>query len=133
YYTSKKAGRAGLRFVNERTFVAGPVEDLVQQIVRPAAAPNPLVPALRLAAEKHLTAGGVQVPQAVAAELKAQLDRQPNDGRFETFFEKSFRPLLEVQTAAAAIDLGRDAELTVRFMFPSDDAAKEALWPARDG
>src|SRR5207248_3539005 len=42
-------------------------------------------------------------------------------------------PLLEVQTAAAAIDLGRDAELTVRFMFPSDDAAKEALWPARDG
>jgi len=44
-----------LRFVQRPHVRAGPVEDLVQQLVRPAPAASPLLPALRLAAEKHLS------------------------------------------------------------------------------
>jgi len=96
-----------LRFVNDRTFVAGPVEDLVQQLVRPAPAASPLLPALRLAAEKHLVAGGVVVRRRRPTQAKAALDRQQDNGRIETFFEKSFRPLLDVRTVAVALDLGK--------------------------
>jgi hypothetical protein len=135
YYFSTKGGRTALRFLTDRVYVSGPVEDVVQQMVKRPTAPaqNPLRPALLLAAQKHLIAAGVHIPEAAAALAKTALDRQPDNGSFESFVGKSFKPLLDVRSVALALDLGAQADLKVRLIFPGADEAKEALWPARDG
>src|SRR5262245_30614272 len=75
YYTSKKAGRAALHFIDDRVFLHGMVEDVVQHLLRAPRAngQSPLTPALKLAAQKHHFVGGLTVPPEEIAEIKAEL------------------------------------------------------------
>jgi prepilin-type processing-associated H-X9-DG protein len=135
YYTSKEAGRSALMFINDRVYLHGMVEDIVQFVVRPAPAEakGPLSPALDLAAGKHQIVAGFNVPADATDQMKQELSGQHGSERLETVLAQGLKPLLEVRTLALAVDLRNEADVRVSLTFATEDAAKEAVWPARDG
>ena len=134
YFISPKAGRTALYFVNDRTYVSGMVEDLVQFLVRPAGAkgPGPLSAALALAAQPHQFVAGMRVPDEATREIKEEMKRNRGE-RLDAVLSRALQPLLEARSVAASVDLKQEIEVRVRADFGTAKAAQEALWPARDG
>jgi hypothetical protein len=138
YCTSKQAGRNALLFINDRLYLHGQVEDVVQFLVRPARADisAPLRCILDLAAGKHQVVAGLNVPPDVIAEIKAEikqdLARPRGRDHLEDFLAQGLKPLLEVRALALTLDLGKEADLRLHLQFPGVGAAGDALWPARD-
>jgi hypothetical protein len=134
YYTAKGKGRAAMHFVNDRVYVCGLVEDVVQQL---AAAPRPdaggpLRAALHLAGQKHHVLAGANLPEDLLSELNDRAPRQSNQS-LEMAVMQALKPLLEVRSASLTIDVAEEADVRIQLFFPTEPKAKAALWPARDG
>ncbi len=99
YYTSKKTGRASLRFVNDRVYVSGSVEDLVEHLARGTgtAVRGTLTAALELAEQGHHLLGSMSVPDDLVSEIKDQISNRPNMQTLE-------RAAAQAQTPAGVSD-----------------------------
>jgi hypothetical protein len=117
YYINETSW-TGVAFLDEQTFVSGPVnvvEDLFEQ-PRPEGE-GPLTPALRLAAGKHHVVFGLNVADDLPEKDRPKLNA-------DTAFLK---PLLHVRQGLATVDCGKELEVIVRGSLAGEAAAGEAV------
>jgi hypothetical protein len=121
YYINEESW-TGVAFLDEQTFVCGPVnvvEDLFEQ-PRPEGE-GPLTPALRLAAGKHHVVFGLNLADALPEKDRPKLST-------DTAF---LEPLLHLRQGVATVDCGKELEMVLRGSFADDAAAREAVKAVR--
>jgi hypothetical protein len=134
YYASKKEDRLALRFINDRLYLHGMVEDLVQALLQAPAPPEEALSAVMQSAEqKHDVVAGLRIPDVATALAKEGLARNQRPERLDEVLARSFLPLLDTRFLALAVDVKDQIDVRVQLGFPTEKQAQEALWPARDG
>jgi hypothetical protein len=136
YYSKapKSSFAWGVYFVGKRTFVIGPLgrlRQLVDNIVS-GESRGPLHRALRLAAEKHLLAGGMQL---VAKEGKKIRDNWTEMLLGQSKFGavgRALQPLLQMETAAFTVDLNGELRANARLDFTDEKRSKKAVGAVDD-
>ena len=115
YYT--KGEGFWYAFLDDRTYVMGPDSFMKPYLSLPTIAKEgPMAPVLKLAAEKHLMAVGINVGKIVQASRGDQLAAD----------FKAVQPLLKAQFATLTVDMDRQAEAAARATFAKEADAKEA-------
>jgi hypothetical protein len=102
----------GLVLIDDRTFAVGS-EDAVVEMLKKSAAANkdgPLTASVRRAAKG---------PQVTAGWNPAAWTNDPSS----RFLPPDIKPLLQARSATAALDLGKEARVELRFDFAQEDQA----------
>ncbi len=112
-----------LHLVNERTFLYGRAAEVKKLLEHPARPTRKAVwnEVLR-SAPRHTLQIGVQ---------RALFPDDPKKDLPSAF--KVLNPLLDAHTAVAALDAGKDLQLTMRFMYADEEAVKQAETAGREG
>jgi hypothetical protein len=128
YQINQPRGPVAVHFVNDRTMVRGPVKHILKGLERTSAeTKGPLVPALRLAKEKHHLAAGLQLNDKAAANLLDELDRGQRGVR------RALQPLFRARAAAGFADIGKETRADVQLFFRDGTQAKAGLAAVEDG
>jgi hypothetical protein len=116
-FVSSKDDAQAIHFINDRLAVVGTPESLPRFLDRSTTtAAGPLAEAIKLAEGKDQVVAGFQLPADLAAMAKANV---PPDA-------KPFEPLLEIQTATLAGNLGDDLDLTLTLNFKDEESTNKA-------
>ncbi len=131
YLVSEREERKAIHFVDDRTYVLGAPEDVVLLLSSSARgdANGPLRPARELAAEKHHVVYALAPPAEYVRMMKDQKDNLPPD--FEPI--RPLFPLLDMQSAALALNFGNEAQAHLKLTFPDEATAKKGHEAAKHG
>jgi hypothetical protein len=135
YFTSKRRGRNAVQPVNDRVFVTGPVEDVVQNLVfRARAKPTgPLSPALRTAAGKHQLVAACSIQHRDRKKLVANALQGLLWSGLGSVVTQTILPLAQARAAFLVVDAGKEITLQAHLPFPDGARAEKAEWPMKDG
>ena len=132
YLVSSKSYPWAVQFVNDRTYViASPPAYMEKLLQGPAPAKGPLESAVALADKKHDLVIGINWTEPSALEAKKVIAR----GVFDPWRREPgwvIAPLLAMQTAAFALDIGKESSLQARLTFPNAGKAEQAEAAADD-
>jgi hypothetical protein len=128
YYTNKQQQREALHFVNDRTYVKAPVQEIRQGLERPAKveASGPLSRALELAVQKQHVVAGAQLTEATAQDLFREIHVD------ERGIRRALRPLVAVRSASFSAHLGKESRAELYLRFADGNRAKRGLGAAQD-
>ena len=135
--TSKNVGQKALHFVDDRTFVMTmPSDEEIPERSPQTRPQGPQAAALDLAAKKKIFVAGLNTIGAVPPEIRKAMTEQLKTERVSRDFPAgNLAPLIEVRTAALAIDLAENSRLQIQasLTFPDPQEAAEGLEAVQDG
>src|SRR5205085_1278488 len=125
YITPGANGGSAVYFAGDRLFViADPpaLRSFFEHVPPPGK--GPLAESLQLAAQKHSLVAGLRVPE----QLQQLLRQGPANPAAEFL-----RPLIEIQSGTAAVDVTTEARLKVSLVLPDEATAKQAAEALESG